>query len=326
MPEMSDALLPNNDPDLELARAIGRGAGIDRANDPFADMLLAFRDDVAGERAGFDPQPETSARIWQAIALHTTRPMAIERPPHPRARSTRFPRMALAGSLVAVAVLAWLLVIQRSAPQALLASADAIPVTYSTDDGSIVTLRPHSSLYLLHHSDTEQLYRLDGDAYFDEMHNDARSFVVKADDAEIAVLGTQFVVKNWGEATEVYLQEGSVALRHAPSGNAVVLTPGDLGRVNSRGASIDSDGGNAAEALDWIENELFFERQPLHRIVDELNFHFGITIDYPSERLGDTISGTIILDDAPGALDQLALITDGRFVQRAAHRYQFEPR
>ncbi|MDZ4699244.1 MAG: FecR domain-containing protein [Rhodothermales bacterium] len=325
-----DSSLPDSDRELIAARLLGKRleegttAG---SSDPLVVLLDRFRTATETHRAAHLPSPDQSARLWQAIVQQVTTPAeAGARPPVRRQRTrSRFIRLSIAASLVGVLALVWLITQRAEAPE-LLAEAAEAAVIYTTEEGSIITMRPHSRLYRFGSVESTRQFRLDGEAYFDVVHDQSRLFTVHSADAVVAVLGTQFVVRTWGESVEVFLKSGSVSLQHAPSGSAVVLKPGDLGRVNSLGAEVAGTGGSEEDALDWIDDELRFAQQPIARVVDELAFHFGVVIEFPSERLAETISGTIILDSPRSALDQLGAATNSVGIQAGAQVYRFETR
>jgi ferric-dicitrate binding protein FerR (iron transport regulator) len=325
---MLDQPLPHDDRDLNAAQALG--ARLSGASDvSSADPLLATLDRYARfERARSEGlSPERSGQIWDAIAARTFLPTnGLHRPPVARQRWRRAVlRMCVGASFVGVLALGWFMYRHARAPL-LLAEAGDLPVIHTTSDGSVVTLRPHSRLFQYTGFAGEEQYALEGEAYFDVVRNESRSFKVTADDALISVLGTKFVVSEWEQSVEVYLVSGSVALRHTPSGSAVVLKPGDFGRVHNGGAEVEADAGTEDEALDWVDNELRYVQQPIARVVNELAFHFDIAIDFPAEQLDETISGTIILDSRDSALDQLGVATNCLGIKTGATSFRFEPR
>ncbi len=330
-----DSSLPDSDSDLIAARHLGKrleeGAPTGSPTgslDPLVVVLDRFRAATETHRAMHAPSADQSARMWQAIVEQvTTTAEGVARPPIRRQRlRSRFLRLSIAASFIAVLALGWLITRRAAAPQ-LLAEATEASLVYTTDEGSIITLRPHSRLYQSRaQEDSPHLFTLEGEAYFDVVRDESRTFMVFSSDATIAVLGTQFVVRTWGESVEVFLKSGSVSLSHRRSGSAVVLKPGDLGRVNSLGAEVAGHGGSEDEALDWIDDELRFAQQPIAQVVDELAFHFGIVIEFPSDRQAETVSGTIILDSLQSALEQLGIATNSVGVQAGERSYRFETR
>jgi transmembrane sensor len=329
-----DSALPDSDRELIAARHLGKRleegiitGSLAGSADPLMAWLDRFKAATESRRMTYMPSPDQSAQMWQAIVERVTTPVeAGVRPPIRRQRlRSRFIRLSIAVSFMAVLALGWLITQRAAAPQ-LLAEASMASVIYTTDDGSIITLRPHSRLYHSGDAASTHHFRLDGEAYFDVAHDESRIFTVSSADAVVAVLGTQFVVRTWGESVEVFLKAGSVSLQHEPSGSAVVLKPGDLGRVNTLGAEIAGQGTSEDEALDWIDDELRFAQQPIAQVVDELAFHFGIVIEFPSDRLAETVSGTIILDSPRSALDQLGMATNSVGVAAGERLFRFETR
>lgn len=325
---MNEHDLPEDDPDLRAARQLGfrlDGTADTSENDPLLDILDRVR---ARNRVADDtllPDADQSAMMWEAVVTHVAAtPHAGPRPAvrHQRLRST-FTRISIAASFAAVLILSWLVLRQNNDPVLLAEATDRL-LAHTTEEGSVITLRPHSRLYLETAHETEQHYRLEGEAYFDVVRNESRVFRVTAGDATVTVLGTRFSVTSRGVGVDVFLRSGSITLQHNLSQQTVVLKPGDLGRVNSLGAEVSSEAGAEDEALDWIDNELRFSRQPISQVVEELAFHFGIAIDFPSDRLSETISGTIVLDTLQRALDQLGIVTGSQGAPDGDGRFRFE--
>lgn len=190
------------------------------------------------------------------------------------------------------------------------------------DDGSIVTLRPHSALMLLDRSDSEVIYQLTGEGYFDIKHNQNRTFSVLADAGRVDVLGTRFILSTWSDEVRVYLEEGSVRFSYSESGDSVVMAPGEYSTLNADGISMPI-AGDVALYTAWLKDEIYLDRRPLADIAAELSHHYAISIEIPDELLNESLSGTIMLDDMKDVLDDLALSLNGEFVRTGENTYRF---
>lgn len=311
-----DTMLPADDRDRALARHLAGDAEppADPADHALADALHAYRAAHDAEA----PSEETSARIWAGIEPG----LGTDRAPR-RARVFRLPVrwLAAAAAVVVLAALGWWLFALPPAPT-LLAAADADALVYTTDDGSTITLRPHSRLYALAGEEAETRLHLVGEAFFDVTENPARTFAVEANGARVSVLGTRFDVSTWGGQTAVYLERGRV--RFTYQDRSVVLAPGQRSLVTEEGVLVDPAPADSAEFLDWLRRDLTFVQRPLRLIVAELEQHYAVTLDVPAPLLVETLTGHIPLTEPAQSLRDLGLALGGRFVPVAEKRYRFE--
>lgn len=148
-------------------------------------------------------------------------------------------------------------------------------------DGSAVTLNSGSTLRHNRFSGGARTVRLEGEAFFDVAEAEA-PFVVETFDAAVTVLGTRFGVRAWpGEdeaATTVALVSGRVLLAPAADPDAaVVLTPGQRGRVAGSAAPAIEAGG-VSDALAWRTGDLVYKDSPLGVILADVERRFGVGV------------------------------------------------
>lgn len=109
-----------------------------------------------------------------------------------------------------------------------------VPTGQSTDitlsDGSMVCLHPGSRLaFPVEFSGTERVVKLEGEAYFDVVHDSHRPFIVITSQTETTVLGTEFNVNTHdGTSTTVTLVKGRVQVKnkYLSENDKVLLNPG----------------------------------------------------------------------------------------------------
>jgi transmembrane sensor len=255
-----------------------------------------------------------TAAMWNAVDAATRK----------RARIYSLGSWRAAAAIAAVVVILVSFVALRltSNRATLLLAADAgVPEVYVAEDGSNVTLRPNSELYRERRTGR---YRLSGEAYFDVATQVSGQFVVLTENASVTVLGTRFVVSDWSNGTGVYLEEGSVRLGVSGTDESVVLAPGEYRAVI--GSSVSSrERVGPAEAMDWLQGDLVFESRPVSVVARELSFHFGVQIVVSESYASEFISGRILLDSRRDALNDLAVILDGR-VEESDGGFSLVPR
>lgn len=334
--------LPENDRDLRLARRIGdllekgtlEGARLDDRtphelddehevkHEAFIRTLMAWRGRAVA--AAEKPSEEASNRLWQRIEEETRdRPSRPDRRPiEPAMRRTpRWTWVSLAAAVLVGGIIA--LLVLRGPSEMLVASAGADTVRYTAGDGSIVTLRPYSGLYLLDESGENVRYRLEGEALFAVSERGEGTFAVEAGEALVEVLGTRFNVSTWGGATSVYLEEGRIRLSHRSTGEDVVLTPGQASHVTHSGELKAAAAEPPDEHLDWLRGELQFQQRSVRLVAAEMEQHFGIDLELPAPILDVTLTGRILLDEPMQSLTDLAEVIGGRFVEIGPNTYLF---
>lgn len=174
---------------------------------------------------------------------------------------------------------------------------------FQLPDGSTVILGVASTLRVPgDFGDGRREVSLEGEAYFEVRHDERRPFVVRAGDLVAEDLGTEFVVRAYPDdpRARVVVREGEVKLHGA------ILHPGELGRLDPRGAPI-------VERIDpetyfaWTRGKLVLEGIPLEEALPDLSRWFDLDF-----RLADTSLGSIKLtaaltnDPSPEVLQSLA--------------------
>ena len=201
-----------------------------------------------------------------------------------------------------------------------MASAEII----SLPDGSSVTLRPYSKLYEIDRSEQTAEYELAGEAYFEITKNPGRIFSVKTDQSEVRVLGTKFILSDWGNASTVYLQEGRIQYTSLESRNSVELEPGQSATVTETTTSPQVSAASETSFTDWLNNELVFQNKPARTVFNELEQHFNISIQAPAGILQENLSGSIQLNELTSVLRDLELVLGGTFTQTGHNSYVFK--
>lgn len=226
--------------------------------------------------------------------------------------------------LAAAALVLAYLTLQPSDPGLLASSGDKISVT-ELFDGSIVTLRPYSFLYVIEETDNRQTYSIDGEAYFDVAEKRSRIFTAIADGASVTVTGTEFTLSNWSNAVRVYLESGSVIFATLDGTESVNLRPGEysvqVGNEISEPISISEE-----TFTGWLNKELTLSSRTVADVVSEVEHHFGISLDIPENIETERLSGSLQLQSQNQVLSDLGQALNGRFVevQGMANHYRFE--
>ena len=148
-------------------------------------------------------------------------------------------------------------------------------------DGTRVVLAPGSRLAIAgDYGRKARRVELLGEALFDVVHDDARTFSVLAGTATIRDIGTTFTVRHFREASiEVAVTQGSVVLHRSDrqEREGVVLRAGDLGIFNRGLATLHRAAVTAADTA-FVSGRLVFEETPMPVVAAELARWYGITL------------------------------------------------
>lgn len=169
-------------------------------------------------------------------------------------------------------------------------------------DGSKVTLNAESTISLSDQfNKSDRTVELNGEAFFDVVHDATRPFVVKTNTMDVKVLGTAFNVKAYkGDATsETSLIRGSVELSLKNENRKITLSPNEKyllkkpavantpttsqpvapaeivsGLLPVRVSKKDT----AIVEVSWAENKLVFVDEPFEELAKQLSRWYGINI------------------------------------------------
>lgn len=148
-------------------------------------------------------------------------------------------------------------------------------------DGTRVRLAPASQLRIpSDYGETRREVHLEGEGYFDVVHDTQRPFAVRARNALAEDLGTAFSVRSYAEdhAVQVVVREGAVDLQGVGR-----LEPGDVGRLAPDGESMIRHGVDVDSMLAWLDGRLVFDNAPLADVALALERWHAIEV-----RLSDT--------------------------------------
>lgn len=322
---MADQILPNNDPDLQLARRIGSllqsNTDADKAEDPLMQTLLQYKEQRS--RHGEAQIDYNRQNLWENISKQTqpTADAKVYQPGISGSKSITKTVLAAAASILIAAFIG--IYYYSMQPQVIASSSGAIQ-SVALDDGSKVTLRPHSIIYALSDNAKKQNYKIEGEAYFEVQPNAERTFSVKAGNGKVSVLGTKFNLSSWGGRVQVFLEEGSISFENMETNSSVILNPGESAEIDA-GDAITTNIANVSEFTDWMNRELIFKNKTARYVFNEMEQEFSITISAPDSIQNTELSGQLTLEDAEQSLKDLSLVLNGRFVSEANNRFKFVP-
>jgi ferric-dicitrate binding protein FerR (iron transport regulator) len=154
-------------------------------------------------------------------------------------------------------------------------------------DGSNVVLNANSSIQ---YNDNWEIREdrevwLQGEAFFDISHKkDNQKFLVRTDQLNVEVLGTQFNVNTRRNNTKVVLNSGKVKLNPKDQiDEDIYMDPGELVEFSGQDKKITKKIVNPDEFSSWKKNQLIFKATPLSDIAQTLEDNYGWTVEFEEE-------------------------------------------
>ncbi|MEA3159508.1 MAG: transrane sensor [Gammaproteobacteria bacterium] len=207
-----------------------------------------------------------------ALSPDGRRPASVpsEVKPHALWRSRR---AAVALAAVVVLAVASVLLLDRGKLGGSYSTAIGEQRTVQLMDGSTVELNARSMIRVHLTEHQRDVTLLEGQALFRVAKDELRPFVVRAGDAQVRAVGTEFDVYKKQSATVVTVVEGRVEAydeADSPGTAAIVLSAGEqltvLPHVVGKPTRTDT-----SIATAWVQKRLIFEETPLSDVAEEFN-------------------------------------------------------
>lgn len=192
-------------------------------------------------------------------------------------------------------------------------------------DGSCITLNANSELQLSRFSfgtvlSSREVF-LKGEAEFSVAHTPTHDHfrVHMANDVEVVVLGTEFVVNTRRNNTRVELNRGKVQLRYSTPNqvNTLMMRPGDWVNLSAGGqAKRGRNENKPLPAATWKNYQYDFQRTPMPEIANLLADNFGLTVQLDSALARRKVTGTFHAHNADELLQALIALFDINVVRK----------
>jgi ferric-dicitrate binding protein FerR (iron transport regulator) len=225
------------------------------------------------------------------------------------ARGRRWPLLLTLPAAVAAGIAAVLVADARRPaapmPPRVYETEEAQRAELLLSDGTRVRIAPASRLRVAADYAAERRdVWLEGEAYFDVVHDERRPFTVYSGNASARDLGTAFAVRSYAEdeAVQVVVREGVVALSGVGT-----LGAGDVGRLAADGTASVRSGADVEAMLGWLEGRHDFVDAPLGHVLLTLRRWYGVEVALADSALA-ALPFTGTLGDIPprAAIDLVA--------------------
>ncbi|HEX5552309.1 MAG TPA: FecR domain-containing protein [Chitinophagaceae bacterium] len=180
-------------------------------------------------------------------------------------------------------------------------------------DSSLVVLKAHA--ILKYHLDNCRELWLNGEAFFDVKHrraypNASDPFTIHAGMADIAVLGTAFMVKAVQDAARVVLLRGKV--KASVGSKVIYMNPGE--KVEWEDGNFSTEQVNPQLYLAWKDGEFHFEHTSLEELTELLKdiYGYNLVVKNRSALHTTSISGTVSAKDKGTLWNALSLLFNAK--------------
>ena len=134
-----------------------------------------------------------------------------------------------------------------------------------------------------HYGQEMRSVRLEGKAFFEVWHDEARPFRVETAESRVTVLGTRFQVVVGEEQTTVDVVSGKVGFALREKTDSVALTAGLQAYYTSGDPRIKVTEQPNPNELAWLTHRLRFEETPLPQVVADLEQAYQTTLSYSGD-------------------------------------------
>lgn len=161
-------------------------------------------------------------------------------------------------------------------------------------DGTKIWLNASSSIrFPTAFIGTRRLVEIEGEVFFDVQKDTGKPFVVKSDNQEITVLGTQFNVMAYPdeEGVKTSLIEGKVAVDIA--GSSYTLKPGERSVYDKTKRQVTKETFDPEEILAWQEGYFMFNEESIEHVMRKIARWYDVEVEYKGNMKGKLFSGTV---------------------------------
>ncbi|MEN0002488.1 MAG: FecR domain-containing protein [Bacteroidota bacterium] len=165
------------------------------------------------------------------------------------------------------------------------------PKVFQLPDGTLVTLNGNSQLTYLPDFEKNDLREvtLSGEGYFQVVADPQHPFHIHTPEARVEVMGTAFNLRAYPNEvfTEVEVEEGIVNLMATQLDKQMKKLVANERATLMHGEGLVRKQLNTTNANSWKTGRLKFRKEQLSEVINVVERHYGVTINYDRANLGD---------------------------------------
>ena len=175
-------------------------------------------------------------------------------------------------------------------------------------DSSLVVLNSSSKLTVsAGYLKKDRKVDLSGEAFFSVQHLPKKPFIISANDLEVKVLGTEFIVNSSSDFF-VAVKKGrvEVALKSNPQ-FPITLHEGEISYLDEKGELRKSKSYDK-KLFYWIDNKLYFDDANFEEIVERLGAWYNIEITVQGNPTAKHYTGTFTQESLGNVLESISYV------------------
>lgn len=140
-----------------------------------------------------------------------------------------------------------------------------------------------------------ELY-VQGEAYFDVAKNENQPFIIKTNQLDVTVKGTQLNISAYGNDSDqkVVLVSGKVIVSNKYTKSSYDMVPNQLLSYSVASGEVDIKKVNVNEYITWKLGYLFLNSESLDNVINKINRHFNVNSQFNKNDLAQIrISGKL---------------------------------
>lgn len=161
-------------------------------------------------------------------------------------------------------------------------------------DGTKVWLNAESSIeFPVQFAKEERVVQVEGEVFFDVVHDADRPFKVKMERQQLTVKGTTFNVHAYKEEKSSYttLLSGKVDI-FTDKGKDIKLIPGQT--LSNDGSKLEVLQLNTESIVAWKDGYFIFDKEPLQSVMQKISRWYDVEIAYaPGDKVEEIFGGSI---------------------------------
>lgn len=277
--------------------------------------------------------PENTAQSWAKIKTH-----ASAHPELRKASDKKWKLLWIAAACFLISLSGWLAysaVKARMQPRyATVINPEGRHSKIVLPDSSTVILSGGSTLkYAKNFNGDERIILLDGEAFFDVVHQPKKPFVVKTGNISTVVFGTSFNIKAYHQDNRITVtvligKVGMVAHINGKAQLVKYLVKDEQININTQSGLYTFNPTDAAAVTSWTASNFVFYNTAFKNIAAALAHHYGVKIEFTDAELGN-IRLTAKFKNMPltQAMANLCSLSGAAYTQKnkqlfISHQYQ----
>jgi ferric-dicitrate binding protein FerR (iron transport regulator) len=154
-------------------------------------------------------------------------------------------------------------------------------------DGTTIFLNGSSSIRYPEKfgSENREVTLIEGEAFFDVVHDEKRPFIVNSTSTSITVLGTAFNVRSYKDMsdTKVAVYRGKVSVQGTVPNvvnKQVFLLPNEQASVNKQSGDLQKNNIGSKNIAGWTGGHIVFDNESLENVAATLYYTRNITVHF----------------------------------------------